>query len=100
MRVVNAVREMLTDPRERAAYDRARARYLTGLLWHIGAFVVINGFFWLLDAMIGAEGFQWAYWITIFWGLALAFHAVAWSVVDGRNLEDRKTREYLHDGPG
>lgn len=30
MRVVNAVREMLTDPRERAAYDRARTRYLTG----------------------------------------------------------------------
>jgi hypothetical protein len=27
---VNAVREMLTDPRERAAYDRARERYLTG----------------------------------------------------------------------
>jgi curved DNA-binding protein CbpA len=30
MRVVNAVRELLTDPRERAAYDRARVRYLTG----------------------------------------------------------------------
>jgi curved DNA-binding protein CbpA len=35
MRVVNAVREMLTDPRERAAYDRARARYLGG--WAPGA---------------------------------------------------------------
>lgn len=76
---------------------RRRARYLTGLLWHIGAFVIINSFFWLLDAMVGAEGFQWAYWITIFWGLALAFHAVAW-VVDGRNLEERKTREYLDEG--
>lgn len=30
MRVVNAVREMLTDPRERAAYDRARDRFLRG----------------------------------------------------------------------
>ena len=35
MRVVNAVREMLTDPHERAAYDRARARFLQG--WAPGA---------------------------------------------------------------
>jgi hypothetical protein len=35
MRVVNAVRELLTDPRERAAYDRARARFLHG--WTPGA---------------------------------------------------------------
>jgi curved DNA-binding protein CbpA len=35
MRVVNAVREMLTDPRERAAYDRARDRFLRG--WTPGA---------------------------------------------------------------
>jgi curved DNA-binding protein CbpA len=30
MGVVNAVRDMLTDPAERAAYDRARSRFLTG----------------------------------------------------------------------
>lgn len=76
------------------AIARRRARYLTGLLWHVGAFAIINAFFWLLDAMVGAEGFQWAYWITLFWGFALAFHVVAW-FVDGRDLEARKTRQYL-----
>ena len=30
MGVINAVRAMLTDDRERAAYDRARARFLSG----------------------------------------------------------------------
>lgn len=30
MGVVNAVRDMLTNPAERAAYDRARRRFLTG----------------------------------------------------------------------
>jgi curved DNA-binding protein CbpA len=35
MQVVNAVRELLTDPRERAAYDRARDRFLRG--WTPGA---------------------------------------------------------------
>lgn len=75
---------------------RERARYLTGLLWHVGAFLIINGFFWVLDLGVGAEGLQWAYWITLFWGLALAFHVLAW-FIDGRQLEDRKTRAYLED---
>jgi curved DNA-binding protein CbpA len=35
MGVVNAVRDMLVDPAERAAYDRARSRFLTG--WTPGA---------------------------------------------------------------
>lgn len=35
MGVINAVRDMLTDPWERAAYDRARSRFLSG--WTPGA---------------------------------------------------------------
>ena len=81
------------SPEDRA---RARARYLTGLLWHLGAFVIINAFFWILDLTVGAEGVQWAFWITLFWGFALAFHVLAW-FVDGRDVEDRKTRQYLDD---
>lgn len=73
---------------------RRRAQYLTGLLWHVGAFVVLNAFFWILDLIVGAPGLQWAYWITLFWGLALAFHLVAY-LVDGRGVQDRKTRQYL-----
>ena len=71
-----------------------RARYLTGLYWHVGAFVVLNAFFWILDLLIGASGIQWAYWITLFWGLALAFHTVAY-LIDGRQVEQRKVRQYL-----
>ena len=78
------------------ATAHARARYLTGLLWHVGAFVIINGFFWLLDLTVGADGAQWAYWITGVWGLGLAFHVLAWSI-NGRDVEGRKTRQYLDD---
>jgi len=82
----------IEDARE--AIARRRARYLTGFLWHVAAFVIINAFFWLLDGAVGESGFQWAYWITLFWGLGLAFHAVAW-FIEGRDLEGRKTRQYL-----
>ncbi len=76
------------------ALARRRAHYLSGLLWHLGTFAIINVFFWLLDATTGAPGIQWAFWITLFWGFALAFHTVAW-FIDGRDLERRKTRQYL-----
>jgi hypothetical protein len=75
---------------------RVCAKYLTGLVWHAGAFVVINAFFWILDLWVGAGGLQWAFWITLFWGFALAFHALAYFVA-GRQLEERKTRQYLEE---
>lgn len=78
-------------PQEMAA---RRAHYLTGLLWHVGAFVIINALFWFLDLATGAPGVQWAIWITVFWGSALAFHALAYAV-DGRQVEQRTTQKLL-----
>jgi hypothetical protein len=78
------------------AWARQRARYLSGLLWHAGAFLIINAFFWILDLGVGQAGLQWAYWITLVWGFALAFHALAY-YVDGRGVQERKYREYLED---
>lgn len=86
-------RPALDTPEARA---RHRARYLSGLLWHLGAFLIINGAFWILDLTIGQDGLQWAFWITGFWGFALLFHLLAY-IVDGRQLEERKTRQYLEE---
>ena len=84
-----------TENRHPEVRARQRAKYLTGFLWHAGTFVIINAFFWLLDGL-GAGGINWSPWITLFWGLALAFHALAYWV-DGRQVEDRKTREYTDE---
>ena len=83
-----------TDTPTAEEMARRRAKYLTGLLWHAGVFVIINAFFWILDLAAGAEGLNWAFWITLFWGFALAFHALAY-FVDGRQIEARKAAEYL-----
>ena len=74
---------------------RKRAKYLTGLLWHTGAFVIVNGFFWILDAATDG-GITWAFWITLFWGLGLAFHVLTY-LIQGRQLVERKTAAYLED---
>jgi len=85
----------MAEPANESAERRARRRaaYLTGLMWHVGAFVIINAFFWALD-LAGAGGLQWAFWITAAWGFGLAFHALAY-FVDGRDVERLKTQQYL-----
>ena len=77
------------------ARAQRRAEYLSGLIWHAGTFVIVNGFFWILD-IAGGGGVNWSFWITAAWGLALAFHALAW-YVDGRDLEARKATQYLEE---
>ena len=85
---------------DRPADDAAarQARYFTGLVWHIGAFLIINGAFWLLDLAVGEPGLQWAYWITALWGFALAFHFLAY-LVAGRGMEERRAAKYRRDNP-
>jgi hypothetical protein len=85
-----------TDVKDAEMRARQRARYLTGLLWHLGAFIIVNGAFWIMDLTLGASGLQWAYWITAVWGFALAFHLLAY-FVNGRQLEDRKSMQYLEE---
>jgi hypothetical protein len=68
-------------------------------MWHVGTFVITNAFFWLLDLGLGGGGADWAYWITAAWGFALAFHVLAY-FVQGRQVEERKTRQYLASDEG
>ena len=73
-----------------------RAEYFTGLMWHIGTFVIINVLLWVLDIAVGADGVQWAWWVTLMWGVALLFHALAW-LIDGRQVERRRAERYLDE---
>lgn len=74
--------------------ERARkhAEAYSALMWHVGAFIVINAFFWVLDLVDGPAGLQWAHWITILWGVPLGFHLVAYLV---GGAKERKYRELL-----
>ncbi len=83
------------DERTLEKRARRRAKYFSGLIWHAGTFVIINAFFWILDSQ-GAGGVNWSIWITAAWGFALAFHVLAY-LVDGRQMEDRKTEQYIEE---
>ncbi len=43
---------------------------------HAGVFVVVNAFLWAQDVALG-DGLNYAYWVTIPWGIGLAAHALS-----------------------
>ena len=69
-------------PEERAS---KRVKDFTGMMWHVAVFVIINAFLWVITP--GG-----AIWITIFWGIALAFHVAAYFLNEKGFLSSRYHR--------
>lgn len=59
-------------PEERAA---KRAKDHSALMWHLSAFVIVNVFLWIIVP-------EAALWVTISWGIGLAFHVAAYVIGD------------------
>ena len=60
------------SPEERAA---KRVEDRSAVLWHTASYVIVNAFLWIIvpDA---------ALWVTIGWGVGLAFHLAAYFIGD------------------
>jgi cell division protein FtsW (lipid II flippase) len=69
-----------------------RVKSYTDAMWHIASFVIINAFLWFLD--LRQAGADWAYWVTIVWGIGLAFH-VAYYLIGDAGFENRRYRRFL-----
>ncbi|QYZ79404.1 2TM domain-containing protein [Methanofollis formosanus] len=84
---------------EDESYERARKRVreLRGFYEHLGIYLVINLLLFAINA-ITSPGAWWFYWVTLFWGVGLLFHALG-TFLGGRFLgpewEERKMREYV-----
>ncbi len=73
-----------TTPEERA---HQRVKSFTDLMWHVATYVIVNAFLWII--VPGA-----AFWVTLFWGIGLAFHVVAY-FLDKRGGQSRRYRRFL-----
>lgn len=74
----------------------ARQPMLPALLWHVGAFAAINSLLWVIDLNLGREGTQWAHWVTVVWGVGLAFHLAGYWA-RGQGLGERKYTQNYRD---
>lgn len=75
--------------------DRAlrRLKDSVGLMWHLATYLIINGFLWFIDLLDGNITF--AYWVSITWGIGIAFHLAAFIIVEDDESNPRY-RRYLN----
>jgi hypothetical protein len=52
-------------------------------MWHIAIFTVVNAFLWIEDIAAGG-GLEYAYWVTIPWGIGLISHVSVYMVASRR----------------
>ena len=85
----------MTGRLDRTPEERAKRRFdeFVGLMWHLATYVIINAFLWGLDIIQGG-GVQWAFWVTIPWGIGLAFHIAAY-MLEQSGYQDRKYQAFL-----
>ncbi len=73
-----------STPEERAA---RRVKDFTDVMWHVATYVIINAFMWIIVPTA-------AFWITLGWGVALAFH-VAYYFIGDEGTENRRYQAFL-----
>ncbi len=71
--VASAVRD-LRHPRVHKAQSE-----FAGLMTHVAVFAVVNAFLWVQDIVSGG-GLEYAYWVTIPWGIGLLAHIISYTV--------------------
>lgn len=76
--------EVGSTPEERAAQ---RVKDYTDVMWHVATYVIINVFLWLIVP-------QAAFWVTLGWGIGLAFH-VAYYLIGDDGPKNRRYQAFL-----
>ncbi len=71
-----------STPEERAA---KRVEDYTGMIWHVVVYAVVNVFLWIIVP-------QAAFWVTLGWGIGLAFHVAAYFIGDDGTNNPRYQR--------
>jgi len=89
---------------EEESYKRAKKRVgeLRGFYEHLIAYVVVNIMLVIINLATSPDTL-WFYWVTIFWGIGVIWHAI--SVFGkrgklGKNWEDKKIKEIMEKEKG
>lgn len=80
-------------------YERARKRVkdLKDFYIHLFVFALVNLTLFIIN-FVSSPGVWWFYWVTVFWGIGLIWHAFGVFIVDrlfGKDWEEKKVKEYM-----
>lgn len=84
---------------EQERYKRAKARVneLREFYNHLWAYAGVNVMLFIIN-WITAPGAWWFYWVTVFWGIGILWHAIGTfgtSKLTGKAWEEKKIKEIM-----
>ncbi len=84
---------------EQDSYARAKRQVeeIRGFYMHLAVYIAVNLLLFAIN-MVSSPGTLWFYWVTIFWGVGVFFHALQIFGRDrflGREWEEKKIREVM-----
>ncbi|MDN7024870.1 2TM domain-containing protein [Methanoculleus sp. FWC-SCC1] len=88
---------MAADEEERYRRARKHVEDVRGFYTHLGIYITINLLLVAIN-LLTSPGALWFYWVTLFWGVGLVFHALDVFVgnrIFGKEWEERKIREVM-----
>lgn len=62
------------------------------------SYLIINAFLWILWAITGTDGSIWPIWVTLGWGIGLAF--MAWNTYGSKPISEADVQAEMNRGGG
>jgi len=86
---------------EEESYKRAKKRVgeLRGFYEHLIAYVVVNIMLVIIN-LVTSPDTLWFYWVTVFWGIGVIWHAISVFGKRGKNWEEKKIKEIMEKEKG
>ena len=90
--------KVLTDE-EKYKKAKARVEEIKGFYSHLFSYLGVNIMLIVIN-LVTSPGSLWFYWVTIFWGIGLFWHAMGvfvFSKIKGSSWEQKKIKELMDD---
>ncbi len=85
------------DEKERYERAKKRVRELKDFYGHLIAYAGVNVMLFIIN-WVTSPGTWWFYWVTIFWGIGVMWHAIsvfASGRVESKQWEEKKIKELM-----
>jgi len=81
---------------EEESYKKARKRVdeLKGFYEHLIVYVAVNLMLVFIN-LVTSPNQLWFYWVTVFWGIGLIWHAISVYGKRGKKWEEKKIKEIM-----
>lgn len=83
--------------KERYARTKKKVRELRDFYGHLIAYAGVNVMLFIIN-WVTSPGAWWFYWVTIFWGIGVMWHAISVfgaSKVESKDWEEKKIKEMM-----